>query len=288
MVLLTVAEGLYPFETFSGRIGYIDTWEKAGKNLLISAPNDSLYILDTDFQLLNASGLTPEEKNYRFANNVHYIQLFTAFRDSVLYYNYSNDTIYRAVDTGLVPRWVIDMQDYKLPAMTAEKKKKLVEELSRCIRNGLGSTDPESVIKTGIDASELVRLAKGKKLIYAVYETKNYVFITWSDYDNINAELRQLDSYPPQLAYYDKRTGKTVVVEGRGLIDDMDRYDEIYYPTFGIYENKLIAYFWPYELHEKIQERQAAGKKVSLALLDLAARVDDEDNPILMVAYLKE
>lgn len=287
MNLLAVAEGLFPVETWTNRIGYIEEWEKVGKNLLVTF-RDSVYLLDTGtFRVLAAFGPTPEEKNYRFANDERQIRVLTSFRDSVLYYNYSNDTVYRAAGTDLVPRWVIDMQGYKLPPMSVGKKQKLVAELGNCIRKGVDSSDPASVIKTAMDASELVRLADGKKLILAVYETKNYLFITWEEYGNVNAELRQIDAYP-QLAYYDKRTGETVVVKGRGPIDDLGGCQEAFYPVFGVYENKLITYFWPYELQEAIERRQAAGQKVSPELLDLAARTNEEDNPVLMIAHLKE
>ncbi|MBS6576816.1 hypothetical protein [Parabacteroides goldsteinii] len=94
------------------------------------------------------------------------------------------------------------------------------------------------------------------------------------------------DQAYPQIAYYDKRTGETVAVKGRGFIDDI-HHKETFFPRFGVYDNQLFAYFWPYELHEYIEEKQAAGNKVDQALLDLSGKVDDEDNPIFMIAHLK-
>lgn len=89
------------------------------------------------------------------------------------------------------------------------------------------------------------------------------------------------------LAYYDKRTGQTVAVKGAGFVDDIQQTD-FFFPTAGIWEDKLVIYLWPGELHEWIEKLQNRGKSISPKLLEFANRVDDEDNPILIVAHLKK
>ena len=45
---------------------------------------------------------------------------------------------------------------------------------------------------------------------------------------------------------------------------------------------------WPFELRDFAERKQAARQPVHPQLLELLEKVDDEDNPILMVAHLKK
>ena len=50
-------------------------------------------------------------------------------------------------------------------------------------------------------------------------------------------------------------------------------------------KKEILRYYW--ELGKDIEEKQAADNKVDQVLLDLSGKVDDEDNPIFMIAHLK-
>ena len=45
---------------------------------------------------------------------------------------------------------------------------------------------------------------------------------------------------------------------------------------------------WPFELKEYIQAKKAIGEVVSDSLIALADSLDDEKNPILVIAHLKK
>lgn len=45
---------------------------------------------------------------------------------------------------------------------------------------------------------------------------------------------------------------------------------------------------WPFRLRAEIKEKQARGEKIHPRIVQLLEQVDDEDNPLLMVAHLKK
>lgn len=273
-----------------GRIGWVDDWAPVGNYISIYNLPDTVYTIDRNFNTINAERvISPSVPKVRL-NNVGYSGIkraYTCSSDSSLFYNYYNDTIYRVKENGLSPRWIIDLGKYKIPdEISLTRQNELFDESLMCIHKSRNSVDKKAALKNCLDNCELTRLTKGKKAVDAVYDTDHYVFIIWHDYI-VSPILRDMeDQAYPQIAYYDKRTGETVAVKGRGFIDDI-HHKETFFPRFGVYDNQLFAYFWPYELHEYIEEEQSAGRKVDEALLELSGKVDDEDNPIFMIAHLK-
>lgn len=273
-----------------GRIGWVDDWAPAGDYISIYNLPDTVYTVDRHFNIIKADRVIPTSIPKVKLNNVGYTgvkRAYTSNSDSTLFYNYFNDTIYRVTDNGLSARWIIDLGEYKIPDdVSLTRQNELFTESIMCIRNTRNSVDRKAALKACLDNCELTRLTKGKKIVNAVYDTDRYVFIIWNEY-LVSPALRGLeDQAYPQIAYYDKQTGETVAVKGRGFIDDIHHKD-LFFPRFGIYDNKLYAYFWPYELHEYVNEEQSAGRKVDQALQELSDKVDDEDNPIFMIAHLK-
>lgn len=273
-----------------GRIGWVDDWAPAGNNISVFNQPDTVYTIDRDFNTLKAErAISPSIPKVQL-NNVGYTGIkraYTCNSDSALFYNYYNDTIYRVTENGLASRWIIDLGDYKIPdEVSLIRQNELFTDALMCIHKSRNSVDRSAAVKNCLDNCELTHLTKGKKMVNAVYDTDNYIFIIWNEFV-VSPALRGLeDQVYPQIAYYNKRTGETIAIEGKGFIDDI-HHKETFFPRFGIYDNKLFAYFWPYELHEYIDEKQAAGNKVDQALLDLSGKVDDEDNPIFMIAHLK-
>lgn len=273
-----------------GRIGWIDDWAPTGNSLSIYNLPDTVYTVDHNFKIIHAERVIPSSIPKIRLNNVSYSGIkraYTCNSDSALFYNYYNDTIYRVKENGLSPRWIIDLGEYKIPnEISLTRQNELFDELMMSVHKTRNSVDRKAALKSYLDNCELTRLTKGKKWINAVYDTDHYIFIIWNE-NIVSPVLRDMeDQAYPQIAYYDKRTGETVAVKGRGFIDDI-HHKETFFPRFGVYDNQLFAYFWPYELHEYIEEKQAADNKVDQVLLDLSGKVDDEDNPIFMIAHLK-
>ena len=275
----------------TGTIGWIDDWAPAGRYLSIYNQPDTVYTVDRTFNILSAQRVIPPSIPKVQLNNVGYSGIkraFTCNSDSTLFYNYYNDTIFRVTENGLQPRWTIDLKDYKISNdISITRQNELYEQMLMVAHKTRNSTDRKAAIKAYLDDCELTRLTKGKKAVDAVYDTDHYIFIIWHE-SIISPILRGLeDEAYPQIAYYDKRTGETIAIKGPGFTDDI-HHKELFFPRFGIYDNKLYAYFWPYELHEWVETQQSKGKTVDKALLNLSASVDDEDNPIFMLAHLKK
>ena len=89
------------------------------------------------------------------------------------------------------------------------------------------------------------------------------------------------------MALYDKQTGETVAIAGDGLIDDIDN-GMTFFPQYGICNNAMVSSVWPFELKEYIQKKAEKGESVSNRLIALADSLNDEENPILIIAHLKQ
>ena len=98
-------------------------------------------------------------------------------------------------------------------------------------------------------------------------------------------ELRKLPETPPLTAIYNKRTGETFAV--KQVVDDLGGM-KAFFPSWGAYNEKLLATIWPYKLKEFIEEEQSAGRTVAPQILNLMQRVREDDNPVLIIAHLKK
>ena len=253
----------------------------AGENYVINNNIDSLLWIDVNLKDIksravpragNISGLcSKQSQTYR---------QFTTHKDSTLFYNYWNDTIYRVTSTNIEPRWIIDLG-----------KEKISEDVRTRYRQIMKDQDKEffGAIQTGrkpdLENTEAVLLTKDNKAIWSVHETDNFLFFIWSKVSPQN-EARGITDFYNQVGYYNKHTGETVAVKGRGFVDDIF-FTGDYMPYAGMFDNKFMKVVWPYELAELIEEKQGNGEKVHPKLLELSKKMSDEDNPFLMVAHLK-
>ena len=99
-------------------------------------------------------------------------------------------------------------------------------------------------------------------------------------------QLRQLPQTKFQIAYFDKRTKNTTVVEGEGFVDDISSLGT-FYPLLGIHDNCMVNTYWPYQLQERVDSLQRIGKPVDKKLQGLLENMSPEDNPIVVMAHLK-
>lgn len=212
-------------------------------------------------------------------------KLFTRHNDSTLMYNGWNDTIYRVTSSDIEPRWIMDLGDVKVAEELRGREKDLQGEVAAASRDYMNKG-----IAMDWEKFEIIRSTKDKKGVWAVYETDDYLFMIWSIIEP-NAKLRAyLDKrkyeYVPQVGYYNKHTGEAVAVDGSGFVDDI-LFTGSYLPKWGVFDNCLMQVVWPFRLRAEIEEKQARGEKIHPRIVQLLEQIDDEDNPLLMVAHLK-
>lgn len=236
---------------------------------------DSLYFWDKNLNLKKGMRVVPDwpEKSVMFTSN-RLLRFFFTHRDSVLFYNYINDTIYRVLNDNIQPRWVIDLKEDKIPI-----KYLLGDELKRV------ETGAKYFMNSNLSNWEYLKETDNKIRAFSVYESEDYVFVYWFrlfDY----WQLRQLPPTKFQIAYFDKHTGKTTAVDRDGFVDDISSLG-IFYPILGTHDNCMINTYWPFELQERMDSLQRIGKPVDKKLQDLLEKMSPEDNPIVVMAHLK-
>ena len=62
----------------------------------------------------------------------------------------------------------------------------------------------------------------------------------------------------------------------------------IFYPSLGVSGNTMVYSVWPYELKDYVQRKKEEGGTVSERLVTFVNSLDDEQNPILVIAHLKK
>lgn len=247
----------------------------AGSNLVLCLP-DTLFFMTPDFNIVKERRVVdpwPEKTTIMSGNRV--LRYFTENKDSVLFYNYFNDTIFRVKETTLEPRWIVELGNEKVP----------LEYLlgSEIARLGKGA----KYFEAGQLASwEYLKETDNKIRGFAAYETDNMVFVLWLRLIEFN-KLRKLPDPILQIAYYNKGTGVTVAVDEQGFVDDLSSLGT-FYPVWGTHDNYMITSYWPYELRSQAEKIEQSGKEVDKNLKDLLSVVKDDDNPVLVMVRLKK
>ena len=252
----------------------------AGENFVfINKKSDSLLWVDVNLKDVKQLAIPISGRIDHFLDGKNrYARIFTTHHDSTLFYNYWNDTIYRVNSTNIEPRWIINLGDEKAPEEVRIRYDELLEEKFHAMRARYASSAKDHEV-------DAIRLTQNKKAIWAVHETSDFLFFTWSKISPNNVK-RDITDFQLQVGYYNKKTRETVAVEGGGFIDDIF-FTGRYHPKFGVFDNKLMQVIWPYELASFIEQKQREKKKVHPKLLELSKKISDEDNPFLMVAHLK-
>lgn len=246
------------------------------ENFMVYNYPNTIYFIDKNFETVASRNvfLTDSLTSNFMGHSAN--KFITYYKDMVLFYNFVNDTIFRVLDTGLEPRWIVSFDHpARFPTQVMLKHKLLWRGLMNAARVG-----------ASLDDTEVVKLEENKHRVLAAYETESHVFFFLSE--NIGlAEVRNKIPPDPSIIYYDKNTGKSIRVKGKGFVDDLLGMD-FFYPQLGIFEQKMITYIWPYELLEYIDQCKEKGRDVNPQLLVLSKTIDPEDNPILILAHLKK
>jgi hypothetical protein len=236
---------------------------------------DTLLFLNPDLTIFRKIRMTPSwPEPTKFLVKPPTFSKFADNNDSVLFYNYTNDTIYRVLENGVSPRWILDVGESKIPLkyLLGNGSKYRMDTYHELTASG------ESTYTTETD---------NKLHINSLYETSNFIFISWERMRDWNDYHRNYAKPYPQIAYYNKKSGATVAVSGRGgFVDDLGVMGA-FFPK-GTHGENLVCSVWPYELREKVDSLANIGKPVDKRLTLMLDTIPDDANPIIIMAHLKK
>lgn len=190
----------------------------------------------------------PKGMNWYYTNRKENY-LYT-YQGENVFHDYYCDTLYTVRPDSLLPRYIFQMGKYRLP-----------DDLRL-----------EAVMMTSDRDQALARAEN--HLRPTLYETDRYVvmpYTTWNISDPEKAD--------PQLMIYDKQTGLCTRAQGGTIQNDMTG-NLPFYPAARIADNVLMASIEAEELLEKAKE----GAELPESLKGLK----EDDNPVLMLVYLKK
>ena len=257
---------------------------RAGKyNVVINYP-DSAYWMDENLQIVKKERICPDDLYLSTLGGsmlAHYN--FSTYNDTTLFFNCFTDEISSVTENGIEKRWKIDLGDKKAENRYFLNDLKVLfeDELFRIVRSSEGNP---SSMKTIAENSKLAELIDGKKWIAKAWETDRYVMMNWTDLLAF-AEYRTGKNMT-YWAVYDKKTKEIKAVSY--LKNDMDGCVDLSRAIIGINDNVLMTSIWPFDVYYYVQHKKEKGESVDPRLEELLVDYDEEDNPILVLAYLKK
>ena len=242
----------------------------AGENLMFYNFPDTVYFINTDYEFVAKRSMMPWNRK-GIAPSMGSVKYTSYYKDTTLFYNFYTDTVFTVTPTSLVPRWVVELdEELRFPTRYLYEDG-LLSEAFKCWESG------------NLENAKMIKLLDHKYMVSGVFETERFVFLLV--YESMPfRELRKVPDTPPLIAIYNKRTGETFAV--KQVVDDLGGM-KAFFPSWGAYNEKLLATIWPYKLKEFIEEEQSAGRTVAPQILNLMKRVREDDNPILIIANLK-
>ena len=259
---------------------------RSGKyNVVINFP-DSAFWINEDLQIVKKVRLIPEDL---FSNSpggrISMPYTFSTNNDTTIFFNCFTDKLYSVTEDGINERWKINIGKAKADnrCFLNYEKELIEDEMLKIIRS---SSRDISSMKTIAENSKLAELIDGKKWIGRAWETDRYVMMYWKDLLAF-PEFRTGKNLT-YWAVYDKRTKETKAVSY--LKNDMDGCVD-FSPSsaiIGINDGVLMTAVWPYAVYSYVQRKKEKGESVDPRLEELLVDYDEEDNPILVLAYLKK
>ena len=242
----------------------------AGENLMFYNFPDTVYFINTDYEFVAKRSMMPWNRK-GIAPSMESVKYTSYYKDTTLFYNFYTDTVFTVTPTSLIPRWVVELdEELRFPTRYLYEDG-LLSEAFKCWESG------------NLENAKMIKLLDHKYMVSGVFETERFVFLLV--YESMPfRELRKVPDTPPLIAIYNKRTGETFAV--KQVVDDLGGM-KAFFPSWGAYNEKLLATIWPYKLKEFIEEEQSAGRTVAPQILNLMKRVREDDNPILIIANLK-
>lgn len=257
-----------------GRFSRLGATSRTGKNLMCYNFPDTMFFFNTDFEVVGSYPIMKWETDQYVQIGEKHDKSITFYKDTAVFYNYFTDTVYHATENTLIPKWVIRLDDTdKISTEYLYEYSNLLNESFQLWKQGK------------FEEAQICKLTDNKIYVSSIHETERFLFIL-ARKTLYSWEVRKLlPPEPPFFICIDKSNGETVAA--KKVIDDLGGMDT-FLPNVGICNDKMVNVIWPYELEEFIKAKQEKGQKIDKRLLDLASRIDSEDNPILIYAHLKE
>ena len=243
----------------------------AGENLMFYNSPDMVYFINTDYEFVAKRSMMPWNRK-GIAPSMGSVKYTSYYKDTTLFYNFYTDTVFTVTPTSLMPRWVVELDEELRFPIQYLYEDGLFSDAFKCWESG------------NLENAKMIKMLDHKYIVFGVFETECFVFL--SVYECMPfRELRKLPETPPLTAIYNKRTGETFAV--KQIIDDLGGM-KTFSPSWGAYNEKLLATIWPYKLKEFIEEEQSAGRTVAPQIVNLMQHVREDDNPVLIIAHLKK
>ena len=250
--------------------------------MLVSYP-DSVYWMNTNLNIVYSERI-PLDSSLHQPDNVRAQAIQYEFSDydgHTLFYNFFTDCMYTVTDNGLKVRWKFDMKD-----LGPDKRAFLndyITYITGMVKISRQAKGDEKIKNLLAENSEYAKLVDNKKRILSAYESERYVVMQWM---NIIA-YEGIRGYSPRLlAFLDKTNGNTFAISEH-LTDDIDG-GKPFELKLGVHNGAMVSWIWPYELKEYIAQQKEKGEWVSEKLVAFADGLKEDDNPVLIMAYLKK
>lgn len=259
---------------------------RSGKyNVVINFP-DSAFWMDEDLRIVKKERLIPEDL---FSNSpggrVSMPYTFSTNNDTTIFFNCFTDKLYSITEDGIHERWKINIGKAKADnrCFLNYEKELIEDEMAKIVRS---SSRDVSSMRIIAENSKLAELIDGKKWIGRAWETNRYVMLTWTElmaFQNWRSGRNMT-----HWAYHDKKTGETKSI--KRLINDMDGCVDFskYESIIGINDGVLMTAIWPTAVKGYVERKKEKGEAVDPRLEELLVDYDEENNPILVLAYLKK
>jgi hypothetical protein len=234
----------------------------------------TIYFFDDDFETVASRrviGSDTVRPNWNYIGK----NFITYYKDTTLFYNFINDTIFSVTEEGLEPRWIVNFDnEQRLSADVILRYPDMFIDMERTILGG-----------NSLEKTEIVRFMDNKHIIGGAFETDRYIFFLMKEMIPL-AVPRKKENPAPYVMLFDKVKKETVRVKGNGFIDDILEMNR-FFPNSGVYDEKLIASIWPYEILDYIDECREEGRKINPRLFAFSKTIKPDDNPVLIFVHLK-
>lgn len=259
-----------------GKLMNVAAFTNTKRQIVVYNYPDSVFFLNTDFNITAGSKVLDYSPGHWINRiDLDLIKFTSRFKDTLLFYNFFNDTIYRVSDSSLVPKWVVHIdQEIRTPNDFLYRYEQLL------------SAAAQAWLKGNVENSELIQLTDRTHMVLNAQETDHYLFFMLQEV-RLYARYRDAKNIHPFMAYYNKATGEIAATEEQGFEDDLTGLG-YFLPKYGIHNNKMISTILPHQLHSFIETAREDGKPVNPLLIRLAEKVMPNDNPVLMIVHLKE
>ena len=259
---------------------------RSGKyNVVINYP-DSAYWMDENLQILKGQRLIPDDlflNSPKGGFEVGYNKFI--YNDTTYLFNCFTDEIGTVTEDGIIGKWKLDLGEDKADSrcFLNNFKELFLDEQYKILRTARGDM---LTMKRMAENCKLAELIDGKKWIVKAWETDRYVILTWTELMAFKGWRSGKKS--TYWAYHDKQTGETKSI--KHLVNNIDGYVDFtnFQSIIGVDEGILMTAVWPYEVYSYVQRKKEKGESVDPRLEELLVDYDEENNPILVLAYLKK